>query len=75
MSDYPRFFKRDQYSIGDLTLQTGWDILWFRTWHFFFKWFTDCGEWFVYLEWHWKRTVWYLRFSSAGFMKGKYDEL
>ena len=30
-------------------------------------WFTDCGEWFLYLYWGKK----YIRFSSAGFTRGK----
>lgn len=34
---------------------------------FKFRWFTDCGEWFIYIEFG-KRWV---RFSSAGFMKSK----
>ena len=34
---------------------------------FQFRWFTDCGEWFIYIHLgnHW------LRFSSVGYMRGK----
>lgn len=74
MRNYPRFLRRDTIDFGDgLVKHYGWDILWFRTWHFFFRWFTDCGEWFICLEWHWKNKCWYLRFSSAGFLKGYYE--
>lgn len=63
---YCVFEDEERVFLGD------WDILWFRTWHFYFKWFTDCGDWFIYLEWRTKKETWYIRFSSAGFMKGKY---
>jgi hypothetical protein len=38
----------------------------FMTKPFSLKWFTDCGEWFVYI--HIGKRWW--RFSSAGYMKG-----
>jgi len=44
----------------------GFDFIIFRTKPFQFKWFTDCGEWFVYIYFG-KRWV---RFSSCGFLKG-----
>ena len=68
---YPRFMRPDIVN-GE---REGIDILWFRTWHFTFKWFTDYGEWFVYLSWITKKTVNYLRFSSAGFMKGENERI
>lgn len=34
--------------------------------NFQFRWFTDCGEWFLYI--HLGKKWW--RFSSAGFLKG-----
>jgi nuclear transport factor 2 (NTF2) superfamily protein len=33
---------------------------------FQFRWFTDCGEWFLYI--HLGKRYW--RFSGAGYMKG-----
>ena len=72
MSHYPKFINRYYTLIDDNYEMEGWDILRFRTWHFFFDWFTDCGEWFIYLKWQWEETVWFARFSGVGFMKGKY---
>lgn len=70
---YPKLLSKSFCYFGvEDPIVTGWDILWFRTWHFHFKWFTDCGDWFIYLEWRTKKETWYIRFSSAGFMKGKY---
>lgn len=43
-------------------------ILVFRIKLISFSWFTDCGDWFVYIT---LGKRWY-RFSSAGFMKGKH---
>lgn len=34
--------------------------------YFQFRWFTDCGEWFLYI--HLGKRWW--RFSGAGYMKG-----
>lgn len=34
--------------------------------HFQFRWFTDCGEWFLYIN---LGKRWW-RFSGAGFLKG-----
>jgi len=47
----------------------GIDFIIFKTKWFQFKWFTDYGEWFVYIYLG-KRWV---RFSSCGFMKGNGD--
>ena len=46
-------------------------ILGFHIWRFYFKWFIDCGEWFVYLNWRGKKILRSVRFSSAGFRCGK----
>ena len=43
-------------------------ILVFRTKLVSLSWFTDCGEWFIYITIG-KRWV---RFSSCGFMKGRH---
>lgn len=45
----------------------GWYLIIFRSKLFQFRWFTDCGDWFLYI--HLGRKYW--RFSSAGFLKGK----
>ena len=74
MNVYPKFLQPDYFDDGITKEIIGWDILWFRTWHFFFRWFTDCGDWFVYLEWRTRKAEYYMRFSSAGFMKGKFDK-
>jgi hypothetical protein len=34
---------------------------------FQFRWFTDCGDWFLYIH----ICKYYVRFSSAGFKAGK----
>lgn len=47
----------------------GWDILWFKIGKFEFRWFTDCGEWFIYIEWDDGIRVKGHRFSSAGYLK------
>ena len=70
---YPKFLRRDYILFNGKQEPIGWYILCFRTWHFFFNWFTDCGEWFIYLKWQWKGTVWFVRFSGLGFVKGKYQ--
>ncbi len=41
-------------------------ILYLITKLFQFRWFTDCGEWFLYI--HLGKKWW--RFSGAGYMKG-----
>jgi hypothetical protein len=45
----------------------GIEIIMFETELFKFKWFTDCGEWFLYIHWFQK----WIRFGSAGFIKSK----
>ena len=45
------------------------DILYFSIGKFNFRWFTDFGEWFIYLEWDNGNTIKGHRFSSAGYMK------
>lgn len=45
----------------------GTDFLIFRTKPFQFRWFTDCGYWFLYIHFG-KR---YFRFSDAGFLTGR----
>lgn len=47
-------------------------ILMFKVRKFRLDWFTDCGDWFLYLYWFRKESAKYVRFSSAGFMKGCY---
>ena len=50
----------------------GTHILMFNFYKLKFDWFTDCGDWFLYLYWYGKENIKYIRFSSAGFMKGYY---
>lgn len=45
----------------------GLDIITFRTKLFQFRWFTDCGYWFIYIYLGSR----YYRFGSAGFLTGK----
>jgi nuclear transport factor 2 (NTF2) superfamily protein len=45
----------------------GWTIFVLRIKRFAFRWFTDCGEWFIYLEMG-KRNI---RFSSCGYLNWK----
>lgn len=47
----------------------GIDILWFKIGKFSFRWFTDCGEWFIYLEWDKGDRIVGYRLSSAGNIK------
>jgi len=42
------------------------DYLFFTFLWFHFRWFLDCGDWFVYFEWWGRNTVYGYRFSSAG---------
>ena len=44
------------------------DYIWITLLWFHFRWFLDCGEWFVYFEWWTKKKVYGYRFSSAGCM-------
>ena len=44
----------------------GIEIIMFGTPVFKFKWFTDCGEWFIYLIFG--KSGKYIRFSSVGTM-------
>lgn len=53
--------------------ENGWYILCFRLGRFGFSWFTDCGEWFIYLRWYGRKSNRYIRFSSAICDWGKYD--
>jgi hypothetical protein len=46
----------------------GLDIIIFRSKLFQFRWFTDCGYWFIYIHIG-KR---YYRFSNAGYLSGKF---
>ncbi len=43
-------------------------ILWFDWKIFKFRWFTDCGEWFIYI--YFGKYRW-IRFSGAGYMSGR----
>lgn len=46
------------------------DYLFFRIWRFHFKWFLDCGTWFIYIEWWTPDYIKGWRFSKeAGNMK------
>lgn len=45
--------------------ECGMYILFFRIGRFQFKWFTDCGEWFIYLIWNGKKFYRHIRISSA----------
>lgn len=47
--------------------ENGIKILIFRSRLFQFRWFTDCGYWFIYV--HFAKR--YYRFSNAGFLSGK----
>jgi hypothetical protein len=42
----------------------------FRSKPFQFRWFMDCGEWFIYI--HIGKRYW--RFSSAGYLKGRVND-
>jgi hypothetical protein len=57
---YFRFMQQDGEYEDDI------DYLWFRIWKFHFRWFIDCGEWFIYLEWWNKDRIKGFRLSSAG---------
>lgn len=59
-------FKK-YYTIYDSSKVQGWELIIFITKYFQFKWFTDCGEWFIYIIVGKDKKWW--RFSSAGFMK------
>lgn len=61
-----RFLKRDLDGI---------DILWFSIDKFNFRWFTDCGEWFIYIELEDDKKIKGYRFSSAGNMKIDYMKI
>ena len=52
----------------------GFDFIIFRGKHFSFRWFTDCGEWFIYICFEDKNKVRGYRFSSAGNMKINYTK-
>jgi len=54
------------YTNEDINHPQGWYILMIICKLFKIRWFTDCGEWFLYLVLG-KR---YWRFSSVGFTKG-----
>lgn len=43
-------------------------LLWFHL-----RWFLDCGDWFVYVEWWTNKKVYGYRFSSAGNMSASHD--
>lgn len=53
--------------------ENGVYILFFRIWRFQFRWFTDCGEWFIYLRWYGKKHVRHVRISSAICDAGKWE--
>ncbi len=68
-----------KYNSGDFRLlkrdgeyKDDFDILWFKIWRFQFKWFLECGEWFMYITWHKKDRVIGYRLSSAGNTKINY---
>lgn len=64
-----KLFERYYINFDDektLPFFQGWYLIWLVTKHFQFKWFTEFGEWFLYI--HLGRRWW--RFSSAGYMKG-----
>jgi hypothetical protein len=48
--------------------EEGLDVIIFKSKLFQFRWFTDCGYWFIYIHIG-KR---YYRFSNAGFLSGKF---
>lgn len=60
------FMKRYYYTFGSEKRYQGIKILEFNTPLFRFKWFTDCGDWFIYIITK-SETVY--RFGSAGYMK------
>ena len=47
----------------------GLDILCFSIGKFSFRWFTDCGQWFIYFERNINGEIVGHRFSSDGYMK------
>lgn len=49
----------------------GFYILVFKTKLFSLSWFTDCGSWFLYIT---LGKTW-VRFSDAGFIKGKHKSI
>ena len=57
-----KFLQREKYS-EDI------DILWFSIGKFNFRWFTDYGWWFIYIELEDDKNIKGYRFSSAGNMK------
>ena len=63
-----RLFERDSEYPEDI------DILCFSIGKFDFKWFTDNGEWFIYIRIENDKKVWGYRFSSAGNMKIDYTK-
>jgi len=62
-----RFLLREKYSENI-------DILWFSIGKFNFRWFTDYGEWFIYMELECKNRIKGYRLSSAGNMKLDYTK-
>lgn len=59
-----RYYYKD---IPSKKNEQGIIILSFKIKNFSFKWFTDCGDWFIFLI----SKNNYVRFSSSGFMKWK----
>lgn len=41
--------------------------------HFGFRWFLDCGEWFVYVDWKTRKKIRGFRLSGAGCFTYSYD--
>jgi len=59
---YIKEFKED-----DKENFQGWRFIYFISKPFRFRWFTDCGDWFLYI--HCGKRYW--RFSSAGYVSSK----
>lgn len=60
-----RFEFRKPCECGFKGCDTRTTLISFRK--FEIRYFNELGEWFLYIRWR----PWYLRFSSAGFIKGK----
>jgi hypothetical protein len=63
------FMKRDTDPLFEYC---SFDYLSIKILRFSFKWFLDCGDWFIYITWRKKKEVVGYRFSSAGNMKVNY---
>jgi hypothetical protein len=63
MSKYFKFMQHEEHPFEDCI-----DYLWFKIGRFHFRWFLDCGEWFIYIEWWTQKIIKGFRLSGAGNM-------